>query len=321
MRPRDALAALHVEVQALELRRFFGPGYRSRAEGGDYGLEVSLRHTPKGRLAPVLEALRDVHPWIPGDLDLTRAGHRELADLMRDDRVAADLVAAALDALDRSRCAAGGADGRVRGRWYGTWYDDDAGERERAATPVSRARTRAPTERPAWYETRWLEPDDARARRASNRVVLRAVLERLSARAIRGDDARWYLRHALWRETELERSRKYLATPFRTRAIANGDTARQLEHVVELRWLVERLASEPDRWLVDAELERLLALAVTCVVTRTEHQWLTKGYGWSRYLRTGIEVLDFRHTPPRQLDLDEEAARLQSRMIALEAGR
>lgn len=172
----------------------------------------------------------------------------------------------------------------------------------------------------SWFRQQWRPFPDAGERRRSNRQLLRAVLRLHADRSIIPEDAQWYVRHALWRHTELLKGRKYFSTPYRTQSIRDGASSCRFEHVVELAWLASRLVDDPQRWLAsDKDLDGLLGIAVTCVVTKDEHDALGRGLGWERYLnaRRAIVVLDCRHPVPVELDLQEAVAGQQAQIAAL----
>lgn len=155
--------------------------------------------------------------------------------------------------------------------------------------------------------------DDAAGRVASAR---RMVKHALAMSDVRDRDRRWLVGMALWRLTEFERSDRYkYGIRFRTEAVVLGPAAAiQHEHVVEMVWLKAELFTLPE--LADATLD----LAVSCVVTEKEHQWLkTHGagrFGWERYLgragEPGLVVLDTAAPgmPPVELDVLVEGQQL-----------
>ena len=96
---------------------------------------------------------------------------------------------------------------------------------------------------------------------------------------------------ALWYVTEAEAGK--LNTRFRSRASREPGAVLRHDHVYERAKMAERLIAHPD------ELDRILDLAVGCVVTKEEHARLTAVSrqhpdldGWRRYRAAGIEVVD-----------------------------
>lgn len=96
----------------------------------------------------------------------------------------------------------------------------------------------------------------------------------------------------LWKVTEAEGG-KY-GTRFRSRAALQAPrTELAHEHVEERAKLAQLLLEHPDR------VDDVIARAIGCVVTRTEHRRLTEVGrarpeldGWARYEAAGIEVVD-----------------------------
>jgi hypothetical protein len=68
------------------------------------------------------------------------------------------------------------------------------------------------------------------------------------------------------------------------------------EHVQTRASLIARVLADPDR------LDAILAGATACLVTATEHDWLTQhdssADGWDRYRLAGVDVYDFSADPP-----------------------
>ena len=97
----------------------------------------------------------------------------------------------------------------------------------------------------------------------------------------------------IWKVTEAAPLSKY-QTRYRSRA---AETASESElahdHVRQRKWLIDEMLKDPD------SVERILRGAVACVVTRSEHEALTRISrefpdvdGWERYERAGIEIVD-----------------------------
>lgn len=79
------------------------------------------------------------------------------------------------------------------------------------------------------------------------------------------------------------------------------------EHVVPRRWLRDAVMASPEH------AAEILALAVACNVTSTEHVALGKYkdcFGWARYIAAGIEVIDTASGAPADLPAmaDEQRA-------------
>ena len=100
----------------------------------------------------------------------------------------------------------------------------------------------------------------------------------------------------LWKVTEAESS-KY-RTRFRSEGALACTDPKQLrhEHVFQRAKMIdELLKAEP------SEVGEILAKAVACTVTLGEADCLAKQgehYGWERYRRAGIVVLDTTYDPP-----------------------
>ncbi len=119
-----------------------------------------------------------------------------------------------------------------------------------------------------------------------------------AAKAILGLDLypahkRQLLRVALWKLTEAEADHKY-RTRYRT-AAALDSTALEHDHVVQQASLLDALCAFP------ASADELLACAVACTVTVTEHETLTEHSplnphidGWTRYDALNLTVVDTR---------------------------
>jgi hypothetical protein len=98
--------------------------------------------------------------------------------------------------------------------------------------------------------------------------------------------------HELWAYTEIQStpSTKYNLRYCTAAVLGPDERPIQHEHVVERRWLRDRLLAQPQ------DVSAVLALAVSCVTTADEAKTLTsqaKGlFGWTRYHHTGVPVID-----------------------------
>lgn len=135
------------------------------------------------------------------------------------------------------------------------------------------------------------------------------AVEALGTAGLHPDELRAHFDLALWRATELDRSRLKYRTRLRSAAVLGPDEVEiRHEHVVERRWLLARMLEAP------ARAHHWLALAVGCVVTRAEHEALSVagGWGWERYVRAEFAVVDCAEGVP--LDLETaQAALLEAR--------
>jgi hypothetical protein len=142
--------------------------------------------------------------------------------------------------------------------------------------------------------------EDVEQRKRSATAAMQALLDA----DIRPDDRRYLLDMALWRYTEFDKNRHKFSIRYRTAAVFTGPpTEINHEHVVERRWLLDRITSRPER------LEEYLQLAVACIVTRDEHILLSANtaFGWERYLRAGLQVMDTLTLAPLDLGAAAEA--------------
>lgn len=149
------------------------------------------------------------------------------------------------------------------------------------------------------------------ARGESMRRAMRALLEA----NMRDDDLRYVLDMCVWRYTEFDKNRYKFAIRYRTASVLAPGPAVEIqhEHVVERRWLLDRITEAPDK------LEDILELAVACVVSRSEHDALRSadGFGWERYLACGIEVMDTASMAPADLAALAAAQRARARELDL----
>lgn len=104
----------------------------------------------------------------------------------------------------------------------------------------------------------------------------------------------------LWKVTEAESS-KY-KTRFQSKSAFACADRKQLrhEHVFQRAKMIDELLEA-----MPSEIERLLTKATGCIVTLEESHQLAKQdihYGWERYRRAGIVVLDTAHDPPVEIN-------------------
>ena len=105
----------------------------------------------------------------------------------------------------------------------------------------------------------------------------------------------------LWKLTEADSS-KY-KTRYQSQAAIERSAGVKLrhEHVYQRAKMIDAL--------LKAELEQMdeiLGLAIGCTVTTEEHALLAlfdSDYGWERYRKAGITVMDTKHSPAQPVDL------------------
>jgi hypothetical protein len=100
----------------------------------------------------------------------------------------------------------------------------------------------------------------------------------------------------LWKITEADSS-KY-KTRYQSRAALERSSGSKLhhEHVYQRSRMIDALIGA-----TPAQIDEILALAIGCTVTREEADRLLQfdsDYGWERYRKAGIEVLDTAQEPP-----------------------
>lgn len=137
------------------------------------------------------------------------------------------------------------------------------------------------------------------------------VVTALGCADLHPEELRSHFDLALWRATELDRNRLKYCIRFRSAAVLQAQEVEiRHEHVVERRWLLERMLENPPR------AHRWLALAVGCVVTREEHDALSAadGWGWERYSKAGIAVVDCQGMVPLELKV-AQASLLETRRL------
>jgi hypothetical protein len=101
----------------------------------------------------------------------------------------------------------------------------------------------------------------------------------------------------IWKMTEAAPMSKY-QTRYRSRATRSASESELAhDHVYQRKSLIDAMINEPD------SVEQVLRQAVACVVTRPEHDALTRISrefpnldGWERYERAGIDVVDYEAT-------------------------
>jgi hypothetical protein len=92
------------------------------------------------------------------------------------------------------------------------------------------------------------------------------------------------LRDVVWIVTEA--NGKY-DTRYVSKAVYAGQGPIEHEHVFPIEGLVEEMLRNPDN------IDQVLDTAIACLVTKEEHNLLSKsGKGWTRYRQSGIRVYD-----------------------------
>lgn len=129
---------------------------------------------------------------------------------------------------------------------------------------------------------------DADERIADGHELIRLLL---AASGLRAPIRRKYLSLAIWEVTVAEGG-KY-GTRFRSTDSLRPGAKLRHDHVTERRKIVDELLVHPER------LEEILGKAVGCVVTKDEHDRLTRISreqpdlgGWDRYQAAGVTVVD-----------------------------
>jgi hypothetical protein len=103
----------------------------------------------------------------------------------------------------------------------------------------------------------------------------------------------------LWKVTQAESSTH--KTRFQSRdalKFRNKGNLRH-DHVYQSAKMIDALLAAPER------ADEILDTAIGCTVTVAEHNRLhefEEEYGWGRYRKAGIVVMDTSHQPPRPLD-------------------
>jgi hypothetical protein len=98
----------------------------------------------------------------------------------------------------------------------------------------------------------------------------------------------------IWKITEAAPMSKY-QTRYRSRATESASESELAhDHVFQRKSLIDAMLKNPD------SVDPILRSAVACVVTRSEHDALTRISrefpdldGWERYKRAGIEIVDY----------------------------
>jgi hypothetical protein len=139
-------------------------------------------------------------------------------------------------------------------------------------------------------------------RRASAIQLVKVLLHRKDPLVLRAH-LRELLTTLLWKLTEADSSK------YKTRYQSRGAIERsagvklQHEHVYQRAKMIDALLqAEPN------QIDEILGLAVGCTVTTEEAALLVQfdsDYGWERYRKAGITVLDTKHSPARPVDLSE----------------
>jgi hypothetical protein len=129
------------------------------------------------------------------------------------------------------------------------------------------------------------------------------IMKALSSLKLYRGHLEFFLSRTLWKITEAEgggRSGKYKLR-FRSQASLGADK-KQLHHerVYQRRRMIRELIASPE------QLERIVSKAVACVVTKDEHRQLDRVannlYGWERYIKAGIIVIDMATAKPADLE-------------------
>ncbi|MBM3545963.1 MAG: hypothetical protein FJX54_03340 [Alphaproteobacteria bacterium] len=118
---------------------------------------------------------------------------------------------------------------------------------------------------------------------------------------------REFLRTALYKVTEAEAA-KYQTRYRSEESLSSTRPDWQHEHVYQRAAMVDRLLKAAKK-----DIDRILATAIGCVVTKAEHRRLNKVKGldgWRRYAKAGIVVIDTKSG--RRLNLTTRAPRRSS---------
>ena len=134
----------------------------------------------------------------------------------------------------------------------------------------------------------------------SARILVRLALENSdlypSHRRKMISDAIWYVTESdgKWKTRFKSKQVLYLA-----KNEPNSLVRINHEHVFTRKAFVDEILSRREELLADmSELDKLLGIAVGCIVTKPEHDSLVNGSGWARYAGT-VEVYDTSEIPPR----------------------
>lgn len=127
--------------------------------------------------------------------------------------------------------------------------------------------------------------------------VARLVKILLSSRepAILTTHLRELLTVLLWKLTEADTA-KYRTRYQSTEALKNPDSKLHHEHVYQRAKMIDALLKGQPH-----EVDGILDLAVGCTITRPEAGRLSRfeeDYGWERYRKAGIEIMDISLDPP-----------------------
>jgi hypothetical protein len=143
----------------------------------------------------------------------------------------------------------------------------------------------------------------ATERRASAIQLVKMLLKHKDPLVLRAH-IRELLTTLLWKITEADSSK------YKTRYQSQGAIERsagvklQHEHVYQRAKMIDALLiAEPD------QIDEILGLAVGCTVTTEEATLLAQfdsDYGWERYRKAGITVLDTKYSPAQPVDLSRE---------------
>lgn len=127
--------------------------------------------------------------------------------------------------------------------------------------------------------------------------VARLVKILLSSRepAILSTHLRELLTVLLWKLTEAD-SPKYRTRYQSTEALRDSGGKLHHEHVYQRAKMIDALLNAQPH-----EVDEILELAVGCTITRPEAERLRRfddDYGWERYRKAGIEIMDTSQNPP-----------------------
>jgi hypothetical protein len=147
-------------------------------------------------------------------------------------------------------------------------------------------------ERLSWYNNHmpYIPHPLTQERKRSAIVLIKSILK-LENPEILCDHRKELLNILLWKLTEAECDDKH-NTRYQTQGAIGCNDPRKLrhEHVFQRSKMIERLKKATPE-----QIDIILADAVGCTVTTEEHTRLSKYgnyYGWERYRKAGIAVID-----------------------------
>jgi hypothetical protein len=140
---------------------------------------------------------------------------------------------------------------------------------------------------------------NATQRKGSAITLAKVLLASRNEPAILPQHLNELLRILMWKVTEAESSSH--RTRFQSQdALKSGAEAKlRHDHVFQCVKMRDELLAHPER------ADEILESAVGCTVTSVEHDRLHKfdeEYGWERYRKAGIVVMDTSKQPPQPLD-------------------